>query len=484
MPLRFRGAADTQLSGALIVDPPDSTPDGDRVFVITDWTSLTRTELKELAAAEDPGVTFFRLDPRYTFLVNGLSWPATERLTYRLGEDVRWRVVNLSSQAHPMHLHGFYYQVDGLGDGLRETAFGEGNKPRVVTQLVQPGATLEMTWQPERIGNWIFHCHIVDHASPARALDGAKSENGHAHHASNGSVGMAGLVLGVTVVDPDGTEIDYRERIGVPTRRLTLRMESEAKRYGTEPAFGFVLVDDGAVAAGGVPVPGPTLALSRGQPVEITLENLLPEATSIHWHGMELESFYDGVHGWSGVGRRVTPLIDPGGSFVARFTPPRAGTFIYHTHLHDSRQLTSGLYGPMVVLESGETFDPATDHPILIGRGGPLKGAPAVVNGTQYPQLVWKAGARHRIRLINITPDDIFVVSLQTADGPVRWQPLAKDGMPVGAGQGVSKPATQTIAVGETYDFEFQAPPGRQNLWINVRTPAGKWEAQAHVIVR
>jgi FtsP/CotA-like multicopper oxidase with cupredoxin domain len=92
-------------------------------------------------------------------------------------------------------------------------------------------------------------------------------------------------------------------------------------------------------------LPGPTLALRRGEPVEITLVNHLPEATAIHWHGMELESYYDGVHGWSGAGTRVTPLIEAGRSFTVRFTPPHAGTFIYHTHLHDEHQLTSGMYG-------------------------------------------------------------------------------------------------------------------------------------------
>ena len=55
-------------------------------------------------------------------MVNGLGWPATERLTYRLGEPVRWRVLNLSSQPHPMHLHGFYFDVERLGNGLRDGA--------------------------------------------------------------------------------------------------------------------------------------------------------------------------------------------------------------------------------------------------------------------------------------------------------------------------------------------------------------------------
>jgi FtsP/CotA-like multicopper oxidase with cupredoxin domain len=106
MPLPFRGAHDTQLSGALVVDPAEGAPGADRVLVISDWTSLTREQLKAIASADDPGAEFRRINPRLTFLVNGLSWPATERLTYRIGEKVRWRVVNLSSQRHPMHMHG------------------------------------------------------------------------------------------------------------------------------------------------------------------------------------------------------------------------------------------------------------------------------------------------------------------------------------------------------------------------------------------
>jgi hypothetical protein len=138
----------------------------------------------------------------------------------------------------------------------------------------------------------------------------------------------------------------------------------------------------------------------------------------------------------------------------------------------------------MVVLDSGETFDPIVDHVVVISRGGPGADAPTLVNGERTPQFVWRAGARHRVRLIHITPDDIFVVSLRTADGPVNWRPLLKDAAAVPPSLSVPKPASQTIAVGETFDFEFEAPPGRRNLWLEVRSPAGKWFLQAHVIVR
>ena len=61
-------------------------------------------------------------------------------------------------------------------------------------------------------------------------------------------------------------------------------------------------------------------------------------------------------------------MIVPGERFKVRITPPRTGTFIYHTHVHDFRQLSSGLYGPLVVVEPGERYDPATDHVVVLGR--------------------------------------------------------------------------------------------------------------------
>ena len=95
-----------------------------------------------------------------------------------------------------------------------------------------------------------------------------------------------------------------------------------------------------------------------------------------------------------------------------------------------------------------------------------------------------EGGRRHRLRLINITPDDILTVSLHSPQGAVAWTPLTKDGAPLPAGLRAPVAALQTIAVGETYDFELAAPSGPQNLWIEVRSPAGKWLAQGHVMVR
>jgi manganese oxidase len=493
MPMQFRGAGDTQLSGAFIVDPADAPIVEDRIFVITEWTSVTRDQLLRIASDDDPGASFLKLKPDVLFLINGRVWPHTERLAYERGDRVKWRVINLSTQVHPMHLHGFYFEVDSLGDGLRDQTFGFGQKAWVVTQLMQPGTTMAMTWTPQRAGNWLFHCHVMTHVSPSLHVDGSpKPAKGHEHHLA---AGMTGMVLGVTV--RDGTRAGARHRgedenvLTVPgagtvaPRKLTLVMRRDPQRFGDEPAFGFQLAAaDSAEARQPVPVPGPLLVLKRGEPVEITLINQLPEATAVHWHGMELDSYYDGVHGFGGMGLRVTPLIEPRGTFVVRFTPPRTGTFIYHTHLHDRRQLTSGLYGAMLVIEPKETFDDSTDHVVVLGRGGPQAGAPVVLNGDRSPVMVWKSGARHRVRLINITPDDILLVSLQSAERPAPWRPLTKDGATVPSERSEAGPARQIIGVGETYDFEVETLPGRQNLWLEVRSPGGKWHAQGRVIVK
>jgi FtsP/CotA-like multicopper oxidase with cupredoxin domain len=483
MPLPFRAVGDTQLSGAYVVDPSGATPGSDRVLVVTDWTSLTLEQLQQVARADDPGETFLGLNPQFTFLINGLSWPHTERLTYHVGDSVRWRVINLSTQAHTMHLHGFYYDVDSVGDGTRDTAFAV-PRQRVVTQLMPAGGTLAMTWTPEREGNWLYHCHIRDHVSPERRLERTSSTHAN-HHAHDTSAGMAGMIVGVTVLGRPDTDAATDDRRYSGARRMTLEMREEPKRFGDRSALGFVLVDDqGGQAAGvSVAVPGPVLILKRGEPVEIALLNRLPEPTAIHWHGMELDSYYDGVHGFSGIGQRVTPLIQPGESFVVGFTPPRTGTFMYHTHLHDDTQLKSGLYGAMLVLDDNETYDPALDHVIVMGRGVGDP-SPVLLNGQGAPRLVWKAGTRHRIRLINITPNDIFNVVLQTSEGPVTWRPLTKDGAPLPPSRCQPGFATQVIGVGETYDFDYEAPPGRRNLWLEVRSPGGKWQNQAHVIVR
>jgi manganese oxidase len=94
--LEQRPGPDTQLTGALVVDPPDSTAP-DRVIVLS-----TYADDRPLGSPERV----------IRYAMNGMSWPHTERLTYNVDDTVRMRLANVSSATHPMHLHGFYFKVD------------------------------------------------------------------------------------------------------------------------------------------------------------------------------------------------------------------------------------------------------------------------------------------------------------------------------------------------------------------------------------
>jgi FtsP/CotA-like multicopper oxidase with cupredoxin domain len=192
----------------------------------------------------------------------------------------------------------------------------------------------------------------------------------------------------------------------------------------------------------------------------------------VHWHGIELESYFDGVAGFSGDGRRVSPLIAPADSFEARFTPPRAGTFIYHTHVDEERQQPAGLAGPIIVLEPGARYDPATDHTVLITS--PWAWADqqraVMVNGSLTPApLVLRAGVTHRLRFINMTVRRPAIrVELRRDTTLLAWRTVAKDGADLPASRQVVAPARRQFAIGETFDVEL-TPDAPGDLRLDVR---------------
>ncbi|MBI1739955.1 MAG: hypothetical protein HYR57_03625, partial [Candidatus Koribacter versatilis] len=122
-------------------------------------------------------------------------------------------------------------------------------------------------------------------------------------------------------------------------------------------------------------------------------------------------------------------------------------------------QLSSGLYGPLIVLPPGESFDPEFDRVLVLSKAGPgARAKPIWLNGSQSPDLGGlKAGQTYRIRIINILPGNPPIdVALKAAGTPVEWRPRAKDGADLPKGQRAVCPAQVTVSVGETYDFEFR----------------------------
>jgi manganese oxidase len=456
--LSQRPPGDSQLSGALIVDPRGGAPQPDRVFLISLWGS---------GLPVNGGLR--------RFVINGKSWPHTQRLNYKVGDSVRMRVINAGGAVHPMHLHGFYFNVDSRGDERQDTIFPPGSSPRlVVTERLAPARTFTLTWKPTRPGNWLFHCHDNAHLLPGGALDGRQPEASKpGHHVENHALEMmAGPVMGVTVTGRSAERADTSNT----RRRLRLVARVDAGGTAEEPAFGYTLEDGETSTPPPTPyLPGPTILLKRGEPVSITVANQLPEPTAVHWHGIELESYYDGVAGYAGEGKRIAPAIPPGGSFEARFTPPRSGTFIYHTHIDEVRQQQAGLSGALLVLDSPETYDPEHDLVLLVTVPRKNPGADVVLlNGSSAPApREMRAGQHYRLRFINVhTFRPSMRMRLLRESALLSWRAVAKDGMELPDDQRIEGPAEIQMGNGETYDFDF-VPSGTSDIRLDVTNAGG-----------
>jgi manganese oxidase len=455
-PLPVPGAVkDAMLNGAFIVDPAGTTPRKDeRVLVLGLFAdTVNALGMKSEAASRETQRELIPPERWMVTAVNGLSWPHTERLTYNLGDTVRWRVINGSGAPHPMHLHGFYFTIHSRGDANRDTLYSAARERMAVTELMAPGTTMTMTWVPTRPGNWVFHCHLVGHIS-----DALKLTNDPMAHMDHGLNGMAGLIVGVRV-KPNGKYALAEQ--SASRRRLRVFVTQRENVYGDQPGYSYVL-QEGAnpPAADSIRMPSSTITLRQGEPTEIAVINKSKATATIHWHGIELESYYDGVGNWSGWDRMVAPPIAPGDSFIVRLTPQRAGTFIYHTHTDEDNQLSSGLYGALIVLPENGEADTA-QRVFLIGIGGPGEQAHAVVNGTRTPPPIeLRAGVPHRFRFINISPIETHTVQLLSGTAVQTWRALAKDGAELQPGQARTKPSVQVLAPGETYDFEVKRAAG------------------------
>ena len=459
-----RGTIDSELVGALIVDPRGTTgPPRDRVFLIGLWSKA------ELVAG------LVGRDNLLRFTINGKAWPNTERLSYTVGDTIRFRIVNASIAVHPMHLHGFYFNVESRGDGQRDSTFDPAGSPhRVVTERTAAGRTFTMSWVPERPGNWMFHCHDNYHVLRNAPLDGSRQPAEHEMHVQNHALEMmGGLVMGIEVRDRG-----VAQTAAEPPARRRLRLVASIDTGGTaaEPAFGFVLQDGGRTTpASGLLLPGPTIVLKRGEPVSITVVNHLSEATAVHWHGIELDSYYDGVAGFAGHPGRIAPAIAPRDSFEARFTPPRAGTFIYHPHADEVRQQQAGLSGALVVVDSVESFNP--EHDIVLLITAPRLAADAgiaLLNGAKTPAaLELRVGQRYRLRVVNIhTFRPSMIMRVMRDSALATWRAIAKDGMDLPRDQATMRPATVQLGNGETYDYEL-IPTQPADLRLTISSGAG-----------
>jgi len=457
-----RALLDSQLTGVIVIDPADDRIDG-----------------KFLVIGES-----FPLPDKREHTFNGRSFPNTEHMEVEVGGVNRWHFVNASFGSHPLHLHGTFYRVTHEGDLLTYQRKDPALQDEVVTYNVGKGNTMTMEWVADRPGNWLFHCHISAHV----AADSGRLSSGDdvaVVHTGMGLHEMAGMTLAIEAIDKSG---NANSAPAISAREITMLMQRQENYFGDNIAYAIAFSEHGEEPPAPI-APGPLLVLEQDQPANITLVNQTGEATSIHWHGMELESYYDGVAGFSGIGSSVTPAILPGESFVARMTPPRPGTYIYHTHMDDRTQLIRGLYGALIVSGPTYPYEPDVDQVFVFGlAGNAVRTGPRVegmvINGRNDYAVDLPGLRTYRLRLINITANNgELIVRLVAAPEVQTWTPIGKDGAQLPRGLQLPRMAMdQSISVGETYDFSW-TPQQPGTYWLEARRQTGEWLSQARMTV-
>ncbi|NTZ41719.1 copper resistance system multicopper oxidase [Altererythrobacter sp. SALINAS58] len=94
---------------------------------------------------------------RYMWSFDGEKFSAVsdEPIRFAFNERVRVRLVNDTMMAHPIHLHGHFFElVNGAAPG---------HQPLKHTLVVQPGGSATFDLTADEPGDWAFHCHLLYH---------------------------------------------------------------------------------------------------------------------------------------------------------------------------------------------------------------------------------------------------------------------------------------------------------------------------------
>ena len=105
-------------------------------------------------------------------------------------------------------------------------------------------------------------------------------------------------------------------------------------------------------------IPGPVLRFTEGDYAVIYVENQMDEETSIHWHGILLPNFFDGVP------YLTTPPIMPGETLRYEYPLRQSGTYWYHSHTMLQEEI--GVFGAFIIEPESETLEYDEDLILVI----------------------------------------------------------------------------------------------------------------------
>jgi FtsP/CotA-like multicopper oxidase with cupredoxin domain len=147
------GAGEAERFATLLVGPaaPSQAAVPERLRVITPLVEGPVVPTREVRFSERAD-----MHGEVDFLINGNQHHRADPIV--VGELQVWDIVNTSRLDHPFHLHGFFFQVlerDGAPPAFRSWED---------TVNVPAGGRVRIAWMPDdRLGEWMYHCHILEH---------------------------------------------------------------------------------------------------------------------------------------------------------------------------------------------------------------------------------------------------------------------------------------------------------------------------------
>ena len=91
---------------------------------------------------------------RFVWGFDGKKFSQSKPVHVKLGERMRFTLINDTMMEHPIHLHGFLFSVENGQDGAL---------PLKHTINVKPGEKMSFVYTADTPGRWAFHCHLLYH---------------------------------------------------------------------------------------------------------------------------------------------------------------------------------------------------------------------------------------------------------------------------------------------------------------------------------
>jgi len=293
---------------------------------------------------------------------------------------------------------------------------------------------------------------------------------GTSPQSSEGAMVMSGMMM------MDLPEVSELEKLPLRTpddrvEQLQFVMKDGVKEFRIEVSeFRWEYAPDKWVHVWGYngQIPGPQVRVNEGDQVRVIVQNNLPDATTIHWHGVDVDWTADGVP-------NITQKPIPAGEeFVYEFVADPAGTRWYHSHgknhITAAQQLDMGLSGPFIIEPENPTYTYDREYTIVLdeweitdsgvnpsvahihGAGGTgliPEWNTFTFNGRIFPYtepLMVKKGEKVLIRVINASTDTVHPMHLHGHN----YEVVARDGNPLPANR---RRNVETMHPGETMDI-------------------------------